>query len=339
MSPERTLADALQEEVQPDGQRADDALAEPVVGHVAKAELLPRGRPDMRVTGAAVEEHVAVRGVPLARDHLGERALAVSVDARRPEDLALPELERDLLDAELRSLAVRADALQLENASRRRRRRRPAPRPRRAGGPPAARRRPRRVRASSPNMIRTISARSSSCALERSAARSIVPASRPWRRIEISSPSDERLVELVRDEDDRLALLLEPAEHLRQLGDALRGQHRGRLVEDQDARAAPERLDDLDLLLVAEREVGRLRVRVDLDAELVGELREARSASPATSSLSRRVSPSIRFSSTVSAGISAECWCTVPIPSSSAVRGDEMTVSTPSTGSSRHPAG
>jgi len=42
-------------------------------------------------------------------------------------------------------------------------------------------------------------------------------------------------VQLVGDEDHGLTLFLEPAQHLRQLGNALRGQHRGRLVEDQDA--------------------------------------------------------------------------------------------------------
>src|SRR6516165_7127923 len=41
--PERTLADALEEEIQPDGQRSDDAFAQTIVGHVAQAELLPRG--------------------------------------------------------------------------------------------------------------------------------------------------------------------------------------------------------------------------------------------------------------------------------------------------------
>ena len=43
-----------------------------------------------------------------------------------------------------------------------------------------------------------------------------------------------------------------------------------------------------------------------------------------------RLSPSIRFSSTLSAGISVECWWTVPIPSSSARRGEEIAVSAPS---------
>ena len=114
------------------------------------------------------------------------------------------------------------------------------------------------------------------------------------------------------------------AEHLRQLGDALRRQHRGRLVEDQHARAAPERLDDLDLLLVAERRGRPAVASGSISTPSMAASSARRLRAPAASSRSRRVSPSIRFSSTVSAGISVECWWTVPIPSSSAVRGDEI---------------
>src|SRR5215467_4575678 len=39
--PERRLTDALEEDVERDPQVADDALAEPVIGHVAQAESLP----------------------------------------------------------------------------------------------------------------------------------------------------------------------------------------------------------------------------------------------------------------------------------------------------------
>ncbi len=81
-----------------------------------------------------------------------------------------------------------------------------------------------------------------------------------------------RLVQLVRDEDERHSRLLQPDQDLLELRDALRREHRGRLVQDQHARAAPQRLDDLDLLLLTEREVARARARVDLDAERAGEL-------------------------------------------------------------------
>ena len=52
----------------------------------------------------------------------------------------------------------------------------------------------------------------------------------------------------------------------------LRGQHGGRLVEDQDLGAAVEGLEDLDPLLDADRQVADQRVGVDLEPELAGEV-------------------------------------------------------------------
>jgi hypothetical protein len=59
------------------------------------------------------------------------------------------------------------------------------------------------------------------------------------------------LVELVRDEDDRHPVGNQLAQGGEQRRALLRRQHRGRLVEDQDAGAAKERLQDLDLLALA----------------------------------------------------------------------------------------
>ena len=61
----------------------------------------------------------------------------------------------------------------------------------------------------------------------------------------------QHLVELVADEDDRLAVRLQAADDPEQLAGLLRRQHRGRLVEDEDVGAAEERLQDLDTLLAA----------------------------------------------------------------------------------------
>ncbi len=80
------------------------------------------------------------------------------------------------------------------------------------------------------------------------------------------------LVQLVGDEDDGQAPGLETAEHLLQLGGALGCEHGGGLVEDEHPRAAPERLDDLDLLLLTQGQAAGTHVRVDLHAERRGQL-------------------------------------------------------------------
>ena len=59
------------------------------------------------------------------------------------------------------------------------------------------------------------------------------------------------------------------AQRLEERARLLRRQHRGRLVEDQDARVAVERLEDLDALLLADRELPDARARVDGEAELI----------------------------------------------------------------------
>ncbi len=65
----------------------------------------------------------------------------------------------------------------------------------------------------------------------------------------------QHLVELVRDQDDGGAARAQLAQHLEQLERLLRRQHRGRLVEHQQARVAVERLQDLGPLLHADADV------------------------------------------------------------------------------------
>ena len=72
--------------------------------------------------------------------------------------------------------------------------------------------------------------------------------------------------QLVRDENDRLALILELLEDTEEVVGLGRRQHAGRLVEDQDLGAAIERLEDLDALLQADRQFLDDGVRIDLEA-------------------------------------------------------------------------
>ncbi len=269
--PVRVLTDTLQEQVQSYRKRADDAFAQAVVGHVSEAEFLAAGDLHPR-DRAAVEHDVARTRGTLARDHLRERALAVAVDTRDAEDLALPEVERHALDPELRAVARRAHALELEDDLGVRRNH--------PGHPldvvelllqlGEVGDGTRLVAEHDPHDLgpqRLLALRAESRVVDR--------ADKPSLAEDRDLVAErERLVQLVGDEDHGLALLLQMGQDVRQLGDSLRGQHRGWLVENQHARASPERLDDLHLLLMAEREVGRSRVGIDLDAELGRELGE-----------------------------------------------------------------
>jgi hypothetical protein len=71
------------------------------------------------------------------------------------------------------------------------------------------------------------------------------------------------LVELVGDEDDGAPVGAQRAQHVPELRDLGRREHCRRLVENQDLRAAIERLEDLDALRLTNREVGDLRRRRD----------------------------------------------------------------------------
>ena len=72
------------------------------------------------------------------------------------------------------------------------------------------------------------------------------------------------LAQLVGDQHDGLALLLELLEDAEQMVGLGRRQHAGRLVEDQDLGAAIERLEDFDALLQADRQLLDDRVGIDL---------------------------------------------------------------------------
>ena len=104
-----------------------------------------------------------------------------------------------------------------------------------------------------------------------------------------------------------------------QLVGLLRGEHGGRLVQDQQVDVAGERLDDLDPLLDADRQVLDHRVRVDRQAVPLGDLERprarARRRSRKPSGPPRVCSaPSMMFSATVKTGTSMKCWCTMPMP-------------------------
>ncbi len=152
----------------------------------------------------------------------------------------------------------------------------------------------------------------------------------PRRMTVTSSATDEHLVELVGDEDDREALGLELTQVVEQLVDLLRDEHDGRLVEDDDLGAAVEHLEDLDALAGADAEV--LDQHVGLDAEAVGRRRSRRSSARASSPMPCSFSaPSTTFSRTVRLSASMKCWNTMPTPAAIASAGDESATCWPLT--------
>ena len=84
------------------------------------------------------------------------------------------------------------------------------------------------------------------------------------------------LVHLVRDDDDGLAVVAHAAQDGEELVRLLRGEHGGRLVEDEDVRAAVERLDDLDRLLLGHGHIVDLLVRVEVEAVALADAADAR---------------------------------------------------------------
>ena len=82
----------------------------------------------------------------------------------------------------------------------------------------------------------------------------------------------EDLVELVGDEDDRGAPVDQRAHDRDELLGLLRRQDRRGLVEDQDVGAAVERLEDLDALADADRQILDQCVRIHLEAMALGDL-------------------------------------------------------------------
>ena len=80
----------------------------------------------------------------------------------------------------------------------------------------------------------------------------------------------QHLVQLVTDEDDRLARCGHLAQRVEKGFGFLGRQDRGRLVQNENLRAAIEQLDDLDPLLLAHGKLPDLRPRVHGQTELVG---------------------------------------------------------------------
>ena len=89
-------------------------------------------------------------------------------------------------------------------------------------------------------------------------------------------------------------------------------------------RVAIQRLEDLDPLALADRQVLDQRQRRHLDAQRARRPRPPGDARPRDSGARRGCGPAPRFRPTVSGGTRAKCWVTMPMPSAIASLGERI---------------
>ena len=115
----------------------------------------------------------------------------------------------------------------------------------------------------------------------------------------------EDVVEKMRDEDEAAPALAHPAQHREQPRDLRRRQRRGRLVENDDARAGEQHARKLDELLHADRKIAETRARVDVEAEVLQLLRAPRAPCARQAIAPKRLAgcaPRNTFSATLRSG-------------------------------------
>ena len=190
----------------------------------------------------------AARRLAQAGERLDELVLAVAGDAGDAEDLARPDVEADALDglvsAVVRDMQVRDDESRI-------------------------------------GWVRFTAVDDElDVAADHQGREIVLVGFRRNPRAHDLAPSDDgdpvgdlqHLVQLVADEDDRVALRGEAPEDLEDLLGLLRRQHGGRLVEDEDPCLPVQRLQDLDPLLPADRQRADLDIGVDVEPEPLAEL-------------------------------------------------------------------
>ena len=214
------------------------------VAHAVLGALADAGVGDV----LAVQRDLAARQLLKAGETVDELGLTVALDARQTDDLAAVDLEGDVLDGVLLALVVvDGDALHVQHDLA-------------------------RVGGLFIDLKLDIAADHHAGKLFLGGVLDVHGAHVLALAQDGAAVSDRHdLVELVGDEKDGLALLLEPAHDLHQLVDLLRGQHSGRLVEDQDLVVAVEHLQDLHALLHTHRDVADEGIGVNTQAVLLAQ--------------------------------------------------------------------
>ncbi|GBD84463.1 hypothetical protein BMS3Abin02_00856 [bacterium BMS3Abin02] len=243
----RWLVVVVEYQVLCDGELLDRTVPHPLFGDVCQSSGTTfSGSPQRYV--CAVQEDGAGRRRSEARNHLGELLLAVSRHTGYGENLTRAHFEVDVAKCLESAVVQRTEAAHLESSVSDH------------GGPSIAL---EYHVAPHHHLGEARSGGSSSRHGSDSAA--------------ISEHGDavadvEDLVQLVGDEDERMTLGGHGAQCHEEVLDLLRSQDGSRLVERKERRVAIEGLDDLDTLLLSDRQLPDVGFRVDFDAVGLGEL-------------------------------------------------------------------
>ena len=213
---------------------------------VSEPRLVELPRPPARHVGAEHRDGAA-GGLPQSGDRLDQLVLAIASDAGDAERLACPNLEIDAAEDFAPAVVLGSEAGHRQDD---------------AG----------RVR------LATIG-RELDVPADHELSQ-VLFVRRAWDPLadDLAAPDDrdpigdlEDLVQLVADEDDRMPLRGKPAQDSEDLLRLLGGEDGGGLVEDEDAGIAVERLEDLDPLLLTDRQGVDPGVGIEVEAELLAE--------------------------------------------------------------------
>ena len=220
------VAIGLQDGVFPHGHVADRAVAMPILRDAADAAG-NEGTGIEPGDGVAEQAETAAAGLRQTRQQRRQSALAVAADAGDADDLALEQGQVGRLQVHAAARAGHRDLGEPGNLN-------------------TARLRVAAVQLDRPPDHQLCQL----AAIDRFGLALAHQLAGAQDRHPVADGRD--LVQLVRDEDNRQALLRQPAQRVEQLVHLLRRQHGGRLVQHQDAHTAIERLQDFRPLLLAD---------------------------------------------------------------------------------------
>ncbi len=211
----------------------------------------------------------SLRWLPESREGLDELALAVSLDAGDPEDLASVDVKGEVLHGDLLRVRLHGEALDMEDA------RSCTLRSLANGSLVAGGLTLREFNGLLSNELDRFTDHQPGEALRGRLRRPDVADHLPVSQDDDPISNRTDFLQLVGDEDDGLARLLQPSQEGKELIHLQGGEDRGWLVQDQEVDVARKDLEDLNALLFPHGELLHRDVQGNAEATLFHHLLEA----------------------------------------------------------------